>query len=495
MMRRMQTTLRGQLTSITLFIIAFLFLLVGVLQYTFMKDFLYNNKAEALQAQIRAWPPEPFFLSNLNESLNELEQRTPPDGKNPNRPIIFQPGMIVNLVSRNGEPVVLSQHSEEELPVISAQQYEALFQQYRHNEQPNYYLYDDRNGDTYMVLFRETSGRKASDHLLQVSIELQSLQRQLNIQLAIYSVIALFALIAGFILMLLSLRKALKPLHNMIDAVERTNVENLTEQLPPMQLQELNQLTEAYNNMLIRLDIAFESERSSNERMRQFIADASHELRTPITSIHGFLEVLQRGAMNHPKQLEMSLKAMEQESTRMKSLVESLLQLAKLDNHAFESSELKPLALVPLIKAMLLQLELMAGERKISFHDNVSDSSKLQILGDAHRMQQVVLNLVSNAIQHTDAKKGMITITLQQAGDRLQLSVGDNGSGIAEEHQHKLFQRFFRIDKARTRAGGGAGLGLAITKMIVEQHQGQISVSSSLGNGTVFTMSFPIYHS
>src|SRR5690606_35878931 len=137
-----------------------------------------------------------------------------------------------------------------------------------------------------------------------------------------------------------SLRKALKPLHNMIDAVKRTNAENLTEQLPPMQLQELNQLAEAYNNMLSRLDKAFDSERSSNERMRQFIADASHELRTPITSIHGFIEVLQRGAMNHPKQLEMSLIAMEQESTRMKSLVESLLQLAKLDNHQYESSEL-----------------------------------------------------------------------------------------------------------------------------------------------------------
>src|SRR5690606_6833709 len=154
--------------------------------------------------------------------------RNPPEVKFPNRAIIFQPRMLVNLVSRTGQQIMLSEHSADALPVLSEQQYAAMLQQYRHNEQRRNSVYDEQNGDTYMVLFREASGRKSPDSMLQVSFELQSLHRQLYIQLGIYSVIALFALLAGFILMLLSLRKALKPLHNMIDAVKRTNAENLT---------------------------------------------------------------------------------------------------------------------------------------------------------------------------------------------------------------------------------------------------------------------------
>lgn len=489
MMKRWNTTLRGQITSLTLFIIAFLFLLVGVLQYTFMKDFLYNNKAEALHAQIHAWPPNPFFLTN-NEDLKDW---MPPEGKMPNRPIIFQPGMIVGLVNAAGEQTMLSEHTTDQAPLISQQQYADIFTQYRLGKAQRYYEFADVSGNDYMVLFRDSGGRGNDDNMLQVSIELQSLQNQLYIQLAIYSVIALFALAAGFILMLLSLRKALRPLHNMIAAVERTNAENLTEQLPVMSQQELNQLADAYNNMLARLEIAFESERMSSERMRQFIADASHELRTPITSIYGFIEVLQRGAMNNPKQLELSLKAMAQESTRMKSLVESLLQLAKLD-HSYNAQltrELKPIDLLSLIEGMLMQLELMAGKRSIELHKQLNKQA-LTILGDHHSIQQVILNLISNAIQHTDPEHGAIIISLKQSNEYAMLAIRDNGTGIAEEHQQQLFERFFRIDKARTRAAGGAGLGLAITKEIVEQHQGHIEVNSKLGAGSTFMLTFPL---
>lgn len=480
-------TLRGKITAITLLIIAFLLLLVGVLQYTFMKDFLYKNKAEALHAQIRTWPPDPFFLRG--DTLPDYHE---PSGNRPERPIIFQPGMIVSYVDRSGQQTLLSDTNAELAPIISREQYEHIFEQYYDQKQEPFYIFSDSEGNDYMVVFRETNGKGTPNKMMQVSIELQSVQAQLYTQLGIYTAVALVALIAGTVLMLFSLRKALQPLHDMIETVERTNAENLTEQLPQMQQQELRQLADAYNNMLSRLETSFDSERSTNERMRQFIADASHELRTPITSIHGFIEVLQRGAMLQPKQLERSLKAMEQESTRMKTLVESLLQLVKLDHIHKESliDELTPVELASLLTSMQLQLELIAGARTIQL--NRSENDSYTILGSKHGIKQVILNLVNNAIQHTDAAEGYISITLKRNSEHITLAISDNGVGIAEEHQQHLFERFFRIDKARTRTSGGAGLGLSITKSIVEAHQGQIEVKSELGSGTTFTIHFPL---
>jgi len=480
-------TLRGKITAVTLIIIAFLFLLVGVLQYTFMKDFLYNNKAESLHAQIRTWPPDPFFLRG-DTPIDNRE----PSSIRPERPIIFQPGMIVSYVDQTGQQTLLSDTESNLAPIISEEQYKLIFEQYHDRKQKLFYVFSDIEGNDYMVVFRDMSGRGMSTKMLQVSIELQSLQGQLYTQLGIYIAVALVALIAGTVLMLFSLRKALQPLNEMIQTVERTNAENLTEQLPTMQQQELRQLADAYNNMLSRLETAFDSERLTNERMRQFIADASHELRTPITSIHGFIEVLQRGAMLQPKQLELSLKAMEQESTRMKTLVESLLQLVKLEHIHQESmnDEHVPIELSSLLKSMQLQLELIAGQRTV--HINYSEIDSYTIVGSKHGLKQVILNLVNNAIQHTDAVDGYISISLTKSNENITLSISDNGEGIAKEHQQHLFERFFRIDKARTRTSGGAGLGLAITKSIIEAHHGHIEVDSELGSGTIFSIHFPL---
>ncbi|MFC6331496.1 sensor histidine kinase [Paenibacillus septentrionalis] len=478
-------TLHGRITAITLLVIAFLFILVGILQYAFMKDFLYNNKAEALQAQIRSWPPEPFFLHH-----EETQNLRPPGSNRPEPAIMFQPGMIVSYIDNSGKQTLLSDTDTELTPIISEEQYKQIFENARNHIGVPYYIFSDQDGNEYMVVFREQAGRTASRGMLQVSIELQSLQNQLMTQQFIYVTVALVALIAGSILMLFSLRKTLRPLHSMIQAVERTNAENLTEQLPAMQQQELKQLAEAYNNMLSRLESSFESERLTNERMRQFIADASHELRTPITSIHGFIEVLQRGAMNQPMQLERSLKAMEQESKRMKSLVEGLLELVKQDHVSPQHENFTEIELSSILESMLLQLQIMSGERSLQIYYEKAIS--YCIMGSKHGIKQTILNLVHNAIQHTHVEAGCISLRLQKDEHHVILSITDNGEGIAKEHHQHIFERFYRIDKARTRSQGGAGLGLSITKSIIDAHHGQIEIESELGAGTTFTILFPL---
>lgn len=484
-------SLRGQLITITLIIITFLIFLIGILQYALMKDFLYGNRAESIHTQMMSWPPNPYFLKQ-NTNITDI----PPILRNendhtPTRPIMFQPGMEVSYIDKSGNIEIISDDKDELPPIISQEQYAELIQLGLKQSLERYYIYSDAEGNNKMVIFRDKIDNRGTVGLLQVSVELHSLQKQLYTQLGIYIAVSLIALIAALLLLLPSLRKALSPLSNVIRVVERTNAENLSDKLPVTRKQyEIDRLSHAYNNMLDRIDRSFELERQTNERMRQFIADASHELRTPITSISGFIEVLQRGALNNKEHLVTSLKTMAQESKRMTMLVESLLQLAKLDiTNEQKTLEVESLDLSHLLKGMKLQLDLMADERTLIIEMEHAPFSSIE--GNKHQVKQVILNLVQNAIQHTDKYAGKITITLTELPYNIQMCIADNGIGIAKEHLPQLFQRFFRVDKARTRASGGAGLGLSISRAIIDAHQGIIQVDSEIGKGTCFTIQFP----
>lgn len=479
-------SLRGQLITTTLIIIAILFLLIGILQYTFMKDFLYENRADAIHSQIMAWPPDPSFL----KQNGELTRRRDDSARTPIGPIMFQPGMEVSYINSDGSITIISDDEKELSPLIASEDYVQILEASKNHQLEKYYIYADSAGADKMVVFHRNNANRDKG-ILQVSIELDSLHKQLYTQLTIFIVVAIVALLTGFVLLLPSLRKTLNPLTNVIDVVERTNAGNLSEKLPVNQQQyEIDQLSFAYNNMLERIDHAFELERQSNKRMKQFIADASHELRTPITSIYGFIEVLQRGAKNNKSHLESSLKTMEQESKRMTMLVENLLQLAKLDITTEQSLySVEKFSLAQLLDNMKIQLEMMAEDRKMTITTIPNSFSYLE--GNKNQIKQVVLNVVQNAIQHTDPQSGEITIALSESGNFVKLAIKDNGVGIAKEHLPQLFERFFRVDQARSRASGGAGLGLSISKSIIDGHKGTVDVISEIGIGTSFIILLP----
>jgi two-component system, OmpR family, sensor kinase len=235
---------------------------------------------------------------------------------------------------------------------------------------------------------------------------------------------------------------------------------------------EIGRLAKTFDNMIERLEKTFESQ-------KHFIADASHELRTPLTVIQGNLDLLKRN-MGEDDRKE-SLRAIESESKRMSKIAADLLLLAEVE--AGQVSKQETVSLKTIVTAELKRAQSTSGQRKLIF----GPAEDLNIKGDSYKLSQVIGNLLDNSIKYTP-DGGAITISLLREGDWARLEVADTGIGISADDLPHIFERFYRADKAHSRASGGTGLGLAIVKGIVEQHSGRIGVTSVSGRGSTFTV-------
>ncbi|MEH7885950.1 ATP-binding protein [Bacillus sp. JJ1609] len=222
------------------------------------------------------------------------------------------------------------------------------------------------------------------------------------------------------------------------------------------------------------------------EQMRKdFVANVSHELKTPITSIKGFSETLLDGAMHDKGTLEAFLDIILKESDRLQVLIQELLDLSKIEQHGFKLT----IGKVDLLKGITEVLEILRGKAEEKGITLVLGqiSENMVIEGDPDRIKQVFINLVSNAITYSP-NHGTISISVFDKKDMVSIEVMDSGIGIEKSEIPRIFERFYRVDKARSRNSGGTGLGLAIVKHIVEAHKGNIEVTSEVGKGTTFTI-------
>ena len=248
---------------------------------------------------------------------------------------------------------------------------------------------------------------------------------------------------------------------------------------------EVGRLGGALNAMLGTIERSFAAQRASEDRLRRFLADASHELRTPVTSIRGYAELFRRGAAARPEDLAQAMRRIEDEATRMGGLVEDLLLLARLDQGrplARERVDLSALAIDAAADAQVL-----APDREVT---GAADEPVV-VLGDEARLRQVVGNLVQNALRHTPAGSPVTVAVVANEG-RARLSVRDEGPGLPPEAAARVFERFYRADPSRTRASGGAGLGLSIVASIAAAHGGTARVETSLGEGADFIVELPL---
>ncbi len=511
-------SLQFKLLARSLLILGVLLALIGTTQYFVMRNIVYSNKAESLHSQVLAVPPmqlasdfpmEFVVPDYINEMKNNAEKPSPgtisvnngilgPEDINGNMPGEL-PGQLETdklhprfLIPETSMAYIDSQGNFYELNQdqngSTAPRLEAAAYQAANDRQPSndYLLVDNNNKQELVVLVSSPGGPERQGGIIQISTPTGPLDEMIMRQLLAFLGLALAAMVMGLISYLPVIQKTLAPLSNMVEISEQIDTGNLDRRFPTRQGQaEIDQLAESFNGMMERLEASFEMEKETKEQMRRFIADASHELRTPLTSIHGFVEVLLRGAAEQPEQLDKSLKSMLGESQRMRTLVQDLIVLTRLDSAPHIEFSRGELAEV--LSEMEPQLEILAGRRQLS----IETESSLLCRYNSDQMKQVILNLVQNAVQHTDAEQGSIEISLKQSDTGVLLAVCDNGPGISEEHIPHVFDRFYRSDSSRARKHGGSGLGLAITRSIVEMHGGSIWVECQDNSGCCFYVRLP----
>lgn len=224
------------------------------------------------------------------------------------------------------------------------------------------------------------------------------------------------------------------------------------------------------------------------EQMRKdFVANVSHELKTPITSIRGFSETLLDGAMKDEAMLEQFLQIILKESGRLQSLIQDLLELSKLEREDFHLN-IEKIGMQRLLHDLIPIVQQHADKKGIHLNTDLEGDTFVE--GDSSRLKQVFMNLLTNAVNYTP-EYGEVTIKLEERENQVKVSVSDNGVGIPKEEISRIFERFYRVDKARSRNSGGTGLGLAIVKHIVEGHHGRIYVESEVDMGTTFHVEIP----
>lgn len=376
---------------------------------------------------------------------------------------------FVQLMDSDGDVVVKSEDlGENELPITRELMDEAL----GGGNGFATLTTDDDNAGFYVKVSTVTLGGQT--HFLMVA---QSLAGTTNVLgragfflLVSILVILILALISGALL----IRRALSPVRR-ITATART-IESSSDLSRRVGYRgprdEIGQLANTFDRMIERLEKALQTQKN-------FIADASHELRSPLTVIQGNLDLLKRNLKEEDRRE--SLKALEAETSRMSKVVSDLLVLAELDSGQPERQD--SVSLREMLQDAQARARQLAGNRQVV----VERQEDLWVKGNADKLEQVLSNLVDNALKYTP-DGGTITLSLFRNGDWACLAVADTGMGISADDLPHIFDRFYRVDKARSKASGGTGLGLAIVKGIVERHGGRVTVTSEPGKGSTFTV-------
>lgn len=276
-------------------------------------------------------------------------------------------------------------------------------------------------------------------------------------------------------------RSIAQPLQQMAQAAHQVAQGNYAHPAPETGPTEVQDLGRTFNQMARQVQ-------ATQQAQRDFLANVSHDLKTPLTSIQGFAQAMLDGAVDTPDGVQRAATIIFDESDRMRRLVESLLDLARLDA-GLKTLHKRPLDLLPFLRALTEPFQLQATTKNLTLNLELPPTLPA-ILGDADPLARVFNNLLENALKHTPAG-GQVTLrAAPSTATHIEITVSDTGPGIPPEDLPRVFERFYQVDKARSR-GRGAGLGLTISKEIIEAHQGQIWATSAPGNGATFHVRLP----
>lgn len=280
--------------------------------------------------------------------------------------------------------------------------------------------------------------------------------------------------------------KLLSPLRVLTNTMRKIEDRQFEERVPVMETKdEFAQLSIIFNGMMDKVE-------ASILQQKKFVEDASHELRTPLAIIHGHLSLLKRWGKDNKEVLESSLNTSINETNRMIGLTNELLRLSQIENRREKRDILRPYNVSETIYEIISNYQLIHSDLKINHKNHAEKDAQIAI--PEEQLKQLLIVLIDNAIKYSGENKEITIITSDEM-ETFKINIQDNGYGISSEDLPYIFDRFYRVDKARSRAQGGSGLGLSIAKEMIEEYKGSIKVESVLGEGTVIRLTLPFYPS
>jgi heavy metal sensor kinase len=333
----------------------------------------------------------------------------------------------------------------------------------------------------YPVSHVETGGGKSNGYLIQVGSSLKKVFSTLkNFQVILMvsgPLLLLISALGGYLI----LTRALRPVKEVVQTARRITAEDLSLRIQSKNRKdEIGQLITTFNQMISRLE-------RSVQQIKQFSGDASHDLKTPLTVIRGEIEIALRKD-RRPEGYKKTLSTVYEEAKKLEILIDNLLFLSRIDTRDYPFL-LKETPLDEIVLNVFEKLEQMAAQKKLSYMIGKMDAAV--VTGDMVLLNRLVMNLLDNAVKYTPPGK-TVEISLKKTKEKVQLIVRDTGIGIPPESLPYIFDRFYRVDRARTHSRGGSGLGLSIAKRIVDIHRADIKITSKIDQGTTVRVSFPL---
>ncbi|HEY6122196.1 MAG TPA: ATP-binding protein [Pyrinomonadaceae bacterium] len=461
----MITSLKIRITVWYISLSALILVCLGVALYLIISQSMMNERRALIAQDLERvrQVSQRFDSRGVTHFLEEAEEEIP-----------LKPGdEFVEIFALNGVSVARSSNlRNQHLPFLP---------RLAQGGAPNFETISTSNDGSTALLGGTMISAEGESYFVAIAASLsnvRSIQRRLLGTLLLSIPIAiLIALVGGAVLA----NRAIEPLDRMTDTARRISADHLGERIEMSRADmELRRLAGAFNEMLGRLDQSF-------KQIRQFTADASHELRTPLTILMGETELAVNDLLDY-EECKAALSSRREELQRMARIVDDLLVLSKFD-YGKKTLQVKQLDFSDLVIEICEQQKNQARSKGVTL--DLMKTVPVEIEGDSSRLRQMVRNVLDNAIKYTPPG-GRVAVELDQPNDKqLRLRVSDTGIGIPLVVQPLIFDRFYRVDQARTREEGGSGLGLSIVKQIIEAHGGSISVKSDVGIGTVMTLILP----
>jgi two-component system, OmpR family, sensor kinase len=450
----------------------------GVATYTFLRSFLYDRVDQQLDDSVLVF--EQRFAEVVNTG------GFGPDNRHGSFVSFVPAGTVAELRGPDGDPLTAQLRATTvydnsvALPRLTLPADVGLSTTKLLNRFTSDGLGD---GNTYRLLAERSSDGQLTLVIATPLAEVQSTLRHLVAIEALAGAGVLVA-IAGIGWWVVGL--GLRPLRRIEETAVAITAGDLSQRAAvDGQNTEVGRVANAFNTMLGRLESSFDEKEATEQQLRRFVADASHELRTPLTAIRAHAELFRRGAADHPDDLALVMRRIEDESIRMGVLVDDLLLLARIDQR--QAVESAPVDLTTIATDAVTDARAMEPDRPIEFNPG----PPVIVIGDDVRLRQVAGNLLANVRAHTPPRTPAAVRVISE-GEWAVIEVADRGPGMSPVDAEHVFERFYRSDPSRSRHHGGAGLGLAIVAAIVEAHDGRASVRSQLGAGAVFRIELPL---